>query len=151
MRHCRKWCLIKVYAVCSALSVWIHTVKLHMTLDTVDTDMDSGWSFYNLLKLLPKYSDTFTPHHTCPTKGINITLSAGLSLLVSIFYLMEYKWEPEASSHRTRLYFFLYQLICLKCTDEIANSVDPDQTAPKGAVWSGSTLFTQASLSEYLG
>ena len=22
-----------------------------------------------------------------------------------------------------------------------ANSVDPDQTAPKGAVWSGSTLF----------
>ena len=23
----------------------------------------------------------------------------------------------------------------------IANSVDPDQTAPVGAVWSGSTLF----------
>ena len=23
----------------------------------------------------------------------------------------------------------------------MANSVDPDQTAPKGAVWSGSTLF----------
>ena len=22
-----------------------------------------------------------------------------------------------------------------------ANNVDPDQTAPKGAVWSGSTLF----------
>ena len=26
-----------------------------------------------------------------------------------------------------------------KMTD--ANSVDPDQTAPEGAVWSGSTLF----------
>ena len=25
----------------------------------------------------------------------------------------------------------------------MANSVYPDQTAPKGAVWSGSTLFTQ--------
>ena len=24
-----------------------------------------------------------------------------------------------------------------------ANSVDPDQTAPKGAVWSGSTLFAE--------
>ena len=24
-----------------------------------------------------------------------------------------------------------------------ANSVDPDQTAPKGAVWSGSTLFAK--------
>ena len=30
-----------------------------------------------------------------------------------------------------------------KVSDEIAyaNSVDPDQTAPEGAVWSGSTLF----------
>ena len=27
--------------------------------------------------------------------------------------------------------------------DGIANSVDPDQTAPVGAVWSGSALFTQ--------
>ena len=33
----------------------------------------------------------------------------------------------------------------------IANSVDPDQTAPLGAVWSGSALFAQTSLSENLG
>ena len=26
--------------------------------------------------------------------------------------------------------------------DRMANSVDPDQTAPLGAVWSGSALFT---------
>ena len=32
-----------------------------------------------------------------------------------------------------------------------ANSVDPDQTAPRGAVWSGSALFAQAYLSENLG
>ena len=30
------------------------------------------------------------------------------------------------------------------------NSVDPDQTAPPGAVWSGSALFTYAILSETL-
>ena len=35
--------------------------------------------------------------------------------------------------------------------DGMANSVDPDQTAPPGAVWSGSTLFAQAYLSENLG
>ena len=35
--------------------------------------------------------------------------------------------------------------------DSIANSVDPDQTAPLGAVWSGSTLFAQTYLSENLG
>ena len=35
--------------------------------------------------------------------------------------------------------------------DGMANSVDPDQTAPLGAVWSGSSLFAQAYLSENLG
>ena len=33
----------------------------------------------------------------------------------------------------------------------IANSVDPDQTAPLGEVWSGSALFAQTYLSENLG
>ena len=33
----------------------------------------------------------------------------------------------------------------------IANSVDPDQTAPLGTVWSGSALFAQTYLSENLG
>ena len=33
----------------------------------------------------------------------------------------------------------------------MANSVDPDQTAPLGAVWSGSALFARAYLSENLG
>ena len=39
-----------------------------------------------------------------------------------------------------------------KDADGMASSVDPDQTAPlgAGAVWSGSTLFTQAYLSENL-
>ena len=35
--------------------------------------------------------------------------------------------------------------------DRMANSVDPDQTAPLGAVWSGSALFAQAYLSENYG
>ena len=35
--------------------------------------------------------------------------------------------------------------------DGMTNSVDPDQTAPLGAVWSGSALFAQAYLSENLG
>ena len=35
--------------------------------------------------------------------------------------------------------------------DRMANSVDPDQTAPLGAVWSGSALFAQAYLSKNLG
>ena len=38
-----------------------------------------------------------------------------------------------------------------KDAEGIANSVDPDQTAPLGAVWSGSALFVQTCLSENLG
>ena len=32
----------------------------------------------------------------------------------------------------------------------MANSADPDKTAPEGAVWSGSALFTYAILSKTL-
>ena len=37
-----------------------------------------------------------------------------------------------------------------KDAEGIANSVDPDQTAPLGAVWSGSALFAHTCLSENL-
>ena len=38
-----------------------------------------------------------------------------------------------------------------KDANGIANSEDPDQTAPLGAVWSGSALFAQTYLSKNLG
>ena len=41
--------------------------------------------------------------------------------------------------------------MCPEDVDGMANSADPDQTAPLGAVWSGSTLFAQTYLSENLG
>ena len=43
-----------------------------------------------------------------------------------------------------------HRVMSRKDADEMAKSVDPDQTAPLGAVWSGSTLFAQAYLSENL-
>ena len=44
-----------------------------------------------------------------------------------------------------------YRVMSPNDADGMANSVDPDQTAPLGAVWSGSALFAQAYLSENLG
>ena len=41
--------------------------------------------------------------------------------------------------------------MCPKDVEGIANSVDSDQTAPLGPVWSGSTLFAQTYLYENLG
>ena len=43
------------------------------------------------------------------------------------------------------------RLFCQNGAKGIANSEDPDQTAPLGAVWSGSALFAQTYLSENLG
>ena len=42
-------------------------------------------------------------------------------------------------------------MFCPKDANGIENSEDPDQTAPLGAVWSGSALFAQTYLSENLG
>ena len=42
-------------------------------------------------------------------------------------------------------------VFCQKHANGIANSEDPDQTAPRRAVWSGSALFAQTYLSENLG
>ena len=43
-----------------------------------------------------------------------------------------------------------HRVMSLNNKDGMANSVDPDQTAPLGAVWSGSALFAQANLSRKL-
>ena len=40
---------------------------------------------------------------------------------------------------------------CWKCCEWITNRTDLDQIAPSGAVWSGSTVFVEACLSENLG
>ena len=44
-----------------------------------------------------------------------------------------------------------YTVMHPKDADGIANSVDPDQTAPLGAVWSGYALFAKTCPSENLG
>ena len=45
---------------------------------------------------------------------------------------------------------FYSAVLCSKDADRITNREGPDQTAPHGAVWSGSALFAQTYLSQYL-
>ena len=52
------------------------------------------------------------------------------------------KIQTKTSFHRE---------ICPKGANRMTNSVDPDQTAPLGAVCSGSALFAKACVSENLG
>ena len=82
------------------------------------------------------------------TRGSRSVLFAVLSTLKFLnfrmpenFAVIYLKFKQKAQNLR----FF-----CQKCNG-IANSEDPDQTAPLGAVWSGSALFAQTYMSENLG
>ena len=55
-------------------------------------------------------------------------------------------------NHSKSWTMWLYQSVMSpNDSNRMANSVDPDQTAPLGAVWSGCALFAQAYLSKNLG
>ena len=65
----------------------------------------------------------------------------------------KYYWDTQniCSNHPKILTRWLYHWVMRpKDVEGMANSVDPDQTAPLGAVWSGSKLFAQTYLSENL-
>ena len=72
-------------------------------------------------------------------------------------YFSLYRNDPKFSdtqniccNHSKVWTMWLYHtLMSPNDADGMANSVDPDQTAPLGAVWSGSALFAQAYLSQF--
>ena len=60
--------------------------------------------------------------------------------------------QKNCCSHSKILTMWLYhRVMSPKDADGMANSVDLVQTAPLGAVWSGSALFAQAYLPKNLG
>ena len=65
----------------------------------------------------------------------------------------KYSDTPKFCCNHSKIWTtWLYHRVMIpNDADGMANSVDPDQTAPLGAVWSGSALFAQAYLSENLG
>ena len=75
------------------------------------------------------------------------------------FYNVHYRNDPKfldtqkiCYNHSKIWSMWLYhRVMSPNDADGMANSVDPDQTAPLGAVWSGSALFAKACLSENLG
>ena len=89
-----------------------------------------------------------------PTLGYHIQTAH-----VNTKTMMKYRKFPKYSdtqkmccNHSKIWTMWLYhRVMSPNDADGIANSVDPDQTAPLGAVWSGSALFAQACLSENLG
>ena len=71
--------------------------------------------------------------------------------LVSTVNFPKYSDTQKISCNHSKIWtmWLYHRVMSPNDADEMANSVDPDQTAP--AVWSGSALFAQAYLSENLG
>ena len=65
----------------------------------------------------------------------------------------KYSDTEKICCNRSKIWtmWFYHRVMSPNDADGMANSVDPDQTASLGAVWSGSALFAQAYLSENLG
>ena len=94
---------------------------------------------------------------------ILLVLSRGGSLMMKFCSLCHHghftTWLPKNSdtwkiccNHPQIWTTWIYHRVMRpKDAEGIANSVDPDRTAPLGAVWSGSALFAQTYLSENLG
>ena len=84
----------------------------------------------------------------CPWKAL--LRDCGISWLSSLAFIWPCPYTLNVLKFRA-LYIILFCLNCaFKTLSEMAKSVDHDQTAPEGAVWSGSALFAYIILSETL-
>ena len=100
------------------------------------------------------------PWVLCSDEKINSVIRASLKeRLLKIYGTSNYRKTPKNLDTRKKycncpkiwLIWILHRVMSPKDANGMANSVDPDQTAPVGAVLSGSILFAQTCLSENLG
>ena len=130
----------------------------HASYQATEPDLRNFWIQFK--QCIPCYPDQ-TPHpgtlirHHIPQHLIWIfTVCHGSSYCFIISWSMyTVKLLNFQSPKNLKIWtmWLYHRVISPKDADRIANSVDPDQTAPLGAVWSGSALFAQAYLSENLG
>ena len=107
----------------------------HFTCDTIDSSDFS--SFRGQIGLY------FYSHHATCTLLLYLEYRKGPKFSDTRKLCCKiHKIQTKRPNHRT---------FCAKDANGIAHSEDPFQTAPLGAVWSGSALFAQAYLSENLG
>ena len=98
----------------------------------------------------------FQPYLLVYTKRSSMFLNF---YLFFISFFSEYRKFPKYSDTQKNCckhskiwtMWFYHRVMGPNDADGMANSVDPDQTAPLGTVWSGSALLAQAYLSENLG
>ena len=85
----------------------------------------------------------------------NILLAFIVLALCTVFYRKFPKYSDTqiiyCNTPKIWTMWLYYRVMSPNKAEGMANSVDPDQTAPLGAVWYGSALFAQAYLSENLG
>ena len=83
---------------------------------------------------------------TCTVFYFSAVLIVGVPFPFDVYGRM---WNLIVWFWSLPFYLLYHTNLCPKhAVNGMANSVDPDQTAPLGAVWSGSALFAQICLSK---
>ena len=136
--------LIKVFAV-SMKKAWVLSYPLSAQRRLIRMGRCPGWSefspcaqsfcwFYHEAAQM-----TYTEY--CDVVFFSI-------FFIKVFYKKYEKFgRPKICCNYSKIWtvWFYRILVCPKYADWQANSVDPDQTAPPGTIWYGSTLFAQTS------
>ena len=148
--------------VLDRLWIWLYQFLIIAFSSTLLQIVIWATSWQNLFMLYVSNKDADQPVH--PHSLISAFVVRCLDSILSIllnpkFQDSSYRNDPKFSdtqniccNHSKVWTMWLYhRVMSPNDADGMANSVDPDQTAPLGAVWSGSALFVQAYLSEKLG
>ena len=116
------------------------TKPLKMGLDSLNKEFARGGESFFGLKLIPIQKG-------CKNENGSVASSE------NVYRKNSKNWDTWNNYHNCPTIGtvgFYSAVLCSKDAGRITNREDPDQTAPWGAVWSGSALFAQTYLSQYL-
>ena len=127
---------------------WLKFLKACTLIDLIDTLSDVRyWSEVLCCTITTLYTPAFW-QRAQTTKPVEIH-----TCIVRYPKFPKYLDTQNICCNHSKIWtlWLYHRVMSPNDADGMANSVDPDQTAPLGAVWSGSALFAQAYLSENLG
>ena len=126
----------------SAIISWDGSVYIHLLCGYFSMNFREQWTGPQpMMDLMPRYRQSLG------------TVPLSQQVRTSYRKFPKYLDTQNICCNRSKIWtmWLSHRVMSPVDADGIANSVDPDQTAPVGAVWSRSALFAQAYLFENLG
>ena len=124
----RRWHGWQLHFSCETLLLCLQIQLIHEAVEE-----DTAGNYTSAVKLYCEAVEFFIPAIKCKSKKMMYRKNPKNSDI----------WKNCCNHPKIWMMWFYYRIMCPKGSDGLANSVDPDQIAPSGSVWSWSTLFVQ--------